>query len=236
MHPAIQISDCSSDATYDAEQEIADSPKLRLEHFVEVSRDNTVSLALFLCHQLEQLLGFTATNAAEYASVMLRKSERTIRQWRSDFLEAGEICESKQGCYQRTGILWSSEDLNQKASKYVREISCVKGQPNLTVSSFCLWVNEDLPNSFLEPGFPCNISVKTARKWLNHLGFEVLSASKGMYFDGHEREDVVKERCTFLRRLVEIGFLHPDQAPTPEAAIAFPSDVPPKPVNSVFLS
>ena len=47
-----------------------------------------------------------------------------------------------------------------------------------------------------------------------------------MYFDGHEREGVVKERCTFLRRLVEIGFLHPDQAPTPEAAIVFPSDVP----------
>ena len=46
-----------------------------------------------------------------------------------------------------------------------------------------------------------------------------------MYFDGHEREDVVKERCTFLTRLVEIGFLHPDQPPTPEAAIAFPSDV-----------
>ena len=47
-----------------------------------------------------------------------------------------------------------------------------------------------------------------------------------MYFDGHERDDVVKECCTFLRRLVEIVFLHPDQAPTPEAAIAFPSDVP----------
>ena len=58
--------------TYDAEQEIADSPKLSLENFVEdwilsLSRGNTVSLALFLCHQLEQLLGFTATNAAEYA-------------------------------------------------------------------------------------------------------------------------------------------------------------------------
>ena len=138
------------------------------------------------------------------------------------------IYESKQGYYQRTGILWSSEDLNRKVSKYnVRENSCVMGQPNLTVSSFCVWVNEDLlPNSFLEHGFPRNISVETARKWLHHLGFEVLSAGKGMYFDGHEREDVVKEHCTFLRRLVQIGFLHPDQVPTPEAAIAFPSDVP----------
>ena len=61
-----------------------------------------------------------------------------------------------------------------------------------------------------------------------------------MYFDGHEREDVVKEHCTFLRRLVQIGFLHPDQVPTPEAAIAFPSDVPLASTEtrekSVFLS
>ena len=48
----------------------------------------------------------------------------------------------------------------------------------------------------------------------------------GMYFDGHEREDVVMERCEFLKKMVEPGFLHPDQAPTPEAAAAFPNDVP----------
>ena len=93
VHPAIQISNCSSDATYDAEQEIADSPKLRLEHFVEdwilsLSRDNTVSLALFLCHQLEQLLGFTATNAAECASVMLGSLNA--------LLDSGEVISWKQ--------------------------------------------------------------------------------------------------------------------------------------------
>ena len=99
--------------------------------------------------------------------------------------------------------------------------------PNLTVSSFCHWLNHDLlPNSCLEPGFPGHVSVETARKWLHFLGFEVLSSSKGMYFDGHEREDVVKERCGFLRKMVELGFLHPDQAPTPEAASAFPKDIP----------
>ena len=62
---------------------------------------------------------------------MLEKYEYTSRQWRSYFLKAGEIRESKQVCYQRTGILWLSKDRNRKAFKYVREISCVKGQPNL---------------------------------------------------------------------------------------------------------
>ena len=58
------------------------------------------------------------------------------------------------------------------------------------------------------------------------MGFEVLSADKGMFFDGHEREDVIKERDQFLTKMVECGFLHPSDAPTPEAATAFPASVP----------
>ena len=96
--------------------------------------------------------------------------------------------------------------------------------PNLTVASFCHWINNDLlPNTFLEPGFP---RYETARKWLYELGFEVMSSKKGLYFDGHEREDMVRERSKFLKQMIELGFLHPDQAPTPEAAAAFPNDIP----------
>ena len=117
------FSDCSSDVTYEEENELSASPNLRIEQFVEewvlsLSHDSIVSLGLLLCYQLEHLVGFTATNAAEYASVMLGKSDRTIRQWKTDFVEKGEIPNSQQGRYQRSGILWSSEDLNRKASKY----------------------------------------------------------------------------------------------------------------------
>ena len=47
-----------------------------------------------------------------------------------------------------------------------------------------------------------------------------------MYFDRHERDNVIAYRKTFLCEMVELGFLHPDQSPTPEAAAAFPTDVP----------
>ena len=87
--------------------------------------------------------------------------------------------------------------------------------------------NEELlPNEILEPGFPRYISVETARKWLHEMGFEVLAADKGMFFDGHEREDVVKEREKFLSKMVVVGFLYPSEAPTPDAARAFPPSVP----------
>ena len=78
--------------------------------------------------------------------------------------------------------------------------SNVKGQPNLTAAAFCFWVNEELlPNACLEPGFPRKTSVETARQWMHELGFEVLSASKGAYYDGHERDDVVQYRGEFLK-------------------------------------
>ena len=42
------------------------------EWVMSLSRDNVVSLSLFLCFQLENLLGFSSTNAA---SIMLAKSD-----------------------------------------------------------------------------------------------------------------------------------------------------------------
>ena len=157
--------------------------------------------------------------AAEYSGMMLSKSERTM-QWRADFAENGyEVPDNQQGRYQQSGVLWLSEELNKRASDYVRENGNVKGQPNLTAGSFCQWVNESLlPYSNLEPGFARKVSIETCRQWLHMMGFEQLSPSKGMCFDGHEREDVI-ESCQ--KGMVEIGFLHPDQAPTTEAARAF---------------
>ncbi len=70
--------------------------------------------------------------------------------------------------------MWSTEELNRKATKYVRENANVKGHPNLTVSKFCQWVNDDLPNTTLEPGFPQKIGLEMARKWMHELGFSVM--------------------------------------------------------------
>ena len=94
---------------------------------------------------------------------------------------------SNQGRYQRSGILWSSEELNNEACKFVRSHANVKGLPNLRIFDFCSWVNNELlPNTTLEPGFPRSISVETVRRWLHHLGFEYLSPKKGSFVDGHE--------------------------------------------------
>ena len=77
-------------------------------------------------------------NACDYVSIMVEKSERTIREWRKQLFEnEGKIPESKKGKYERSGILWSCEDLNQKVIEYVRSHGNIKGKPNMTISSFC---------------------------------------------------------------------------------------------------
>jgi len=42
------------------------------------------------------------------------------------------------------------------------------------------------------------ISEHCARRWLVKLGYELKEVRKGMYVDGHEREDVVEYRNKFL--------------------------------------
>ena len=109
---------------------------------------------------------------------------------------------------------------------YVRDNGFKKGSANLTTFSFCQWVNEQLLCSeTLEPGYPRKISVETARRWLHELGFEVLTAKKGCFVDGHERQDVVEYRDTFLRKMVSLGFLNESNAPTEKARQSLPTDL-----------
>lgn len=45
------------------------------------------------------------------------------------------------------------------------------------------------------------IQENTARRWLHKLGYSVTEAKKGVYFDGHERPDVVAYRKIFLKEV-----------------------------------
>lgn len=45
------------------------------------------------------------------------------------------------------------------------------------------------------------IRSRTARKWLNRLGYKWKEDQKGVFFDGHKREDIVEYRETFLEEI-----------------------------------
>ena len=192
-----------------------------------LSRDDQMSLSITLHYALVGVSGVPQNTAAALISSLIGKSERTVREWKYDFLSnGGQFSDTEQGKYRREGVIWQNEELNEAASDYVRKNAVVKGRPNMTSIAFCRWVNESLlPNSILDPGYPRSVSIETARKWLHELGFEVLDKKKGIYIDGHEREDVVQYRQRFLRQLVAGGFLAAEFAPSLEAKSAFPTDI-----------
>ena len=41
----------------------------------------------------------------------------------------------------------------------------------------------------------------TARKWVKNLGFNWREVKKGVFFDGHERKDVVQDRIKFVEEM-----------------------------------
>ena len=115
---------------------------------------------------------------------------------------------SRQGKHERLMVL-SDEELRKKACKWVHENAFKKGQPNMTAAMFCNYVNSTLlPSQHLPPHFPRTISFRTAVRWLHHLGFKPMSHKKGIYIDGHKREDVVKYRKEYLNVLHQYQVNH----------------------------
>ena len=91
------------------------------------------------------------------------------------------------------------EGLRERASEFVRENAFKKGEPNMTSVSFLTFVNNELlPSHHLSPHFPRMISLRTAIRWLHNLGFKPISHKKGIYIDGYEREDVIKQRDEYI--------------------------------------
>ena len=91
------------------------------------------------------------------------------------------------------------EECRSQAFGWLRQHSYAKGDPVMTRTRFAHWVNNSLlPNVHLPPGFPHSISPRTASKWLHDLGFHPTPYRKGVYVDGHEREDVIQYRELYL--------------------------------------
>ena len=59
-------------------------------------------------------LQFPLTKAAMPIGEVVGVSNRTVREWRSQFvINEGCFVDSEQGRYQRYGVLWHNEELNK---------------------------------------------------------------------------------------------------------------------------
>ena len=123
-------------------------------------------------------------------------SGRLIRYWAQFFVHNGKLPEHSQGKFVKKKSLIHDEDVQMILRNFVRNEPGV----SLTSSTLASWANENL---HLKLGLAesVNISSRTGQRWLNILGLRFGKFMKGLYNDGHERDDVVRYRNAFLERM-----------------------------------
>ena len=65
--------------------------------------------------------------------------------------------------------------------------------------------NEEVGRKEGKPFGKVSLKARTAREWLNRLGYRWKDIKKGVFVDGHERADVVEYRKVFVERFLEIA-------------------------------
>jgi hypothetical protein len=123
-------------------------------------------------------------------------SGRLIRQWAQYLVHNGVLPVHQQGKFVKKQSLVHDEDIQLMLRNFIRNEPDV----SLTSSKLASWVNENLHVKLgLESSV--NISSRTGQRWLNILGLRFGKFMKGLYNDGHERDDVVRYRIGFLERM-----------------------------------
>ncbi len=143
---------------------------------------------------------------------------RCVRSWAKAFIEYGDVLESNHGKHLRGSSILDDEDVQLKVTSYLQQHKF-----DTTVHNFCDYIsNEILPSVGIEEKtkirylfyniciyglfYFINILLKiftfysksTAIRWLKKMGFVFSQYTKGMYIDGHERDDVIAYRKEFL--------------------------------------
>ena len=175
-----------------------------------IQQRKELAVALFVSYRRRQKMG--VMDAAQEAASMTGLGERTVRRfWKEWSDNGGSFDESEQGKFRRPKIL-DDDECRERAVEWIRLNSVKEGEANMTARSFACFVNDKLlPNTCLLPGFPRTIGVTTARRWLCDLGLQYMSthSKRGVFKDGHEREDVVQYRKDFVSAMREMEATHP---------------------------
>ena len=156
------------------------------------------------------LWGCSIAEAATRAADCTGFYSETIRKWASSFFLSttdvpleditdeyiGDLLCSNRGHHDNhTASLVQTEDFQLSARSFIREHACRKGEPNMTSSMFADWI---------ESQYNTKVHNDTARRWLVQLGFTRVQHQKGVYFDGHDRDDVVLYRNKFLTTMEQL--------------------------------
>lgn len=105
---------------------------------------------------------------------------RCLRKWRNDFLIKRILPSSSQGKHQKSIPFIENEDFRAACllflrSKRIEQLNAIIFGQHLQQVVF--------PDIY---GYSAAIIERTARNWMNWLGFEYKELKKGSYVDGHD--------------------------------------------------
>ena len=148
-----------------------------------------------------RLKGLKSMDASKTLAVSIGKGDyqaRLIRSWTQNFIAYHQIPVSMRGKHQKIKGLLGDEDIHQMITEYLWSVGC-----NVTVNGFKTYIEQEVfPSMGIER--KKMISENTARAWLKHFGWEFRVGKKDVYYDGHERPDVIEYRKHFLNEIFEL--------------------------------
>ena len=122
-----------------------------------------------------------------------------IRSMAKFYLNHQSFPVSCRGKHQKYHRLVDDEDIALRLRQWLRQES---GSNGIDVVHFKQYIEDFILPERIETRK--TISIRTAERWLHILGYRFEGYRKGIYFDGHEREDVVIYRKEFLKIMKEL--------------------------------
>ncbi|GBC21156.2 hypothetical protein RIR_jg24235.t1 [Rhizophagus irregularis DAOM 181602=DAOM 197198] len=122
---------------------------------------------------------------------------RQIRNWANYWLLHNALPISYQGKHQKTIRLIDDEDVAEECHAWIRDQN-YKVMP----IKFKEFIEHNLLAK-LEINKKKTINISTAVRWLHILGYTKQRQKQGIFYDGHERADVVQYRNDFLKQIFE---------------------------------
>ncbi|CAB4483806.1 unnamed protein product [Rhizophagus irregularis] len=159
-----------------------------------------IKLEEILSGNLKKMMAYDYLPSLHSAKVVYNKGTykaKQIRIWAKCWIEYGTLPKSLQGCHQKIKSIIDDEDVIERSLLFVR-----KKEGKITPKEYQTYVKEVLFSRLGMEESKKLISIKTSCIWLKKLGLIPQSRKKGIYFDGHEREDVVEYRKEFLDKML----------------------------------
>ena len=148
-----------------------------------------------------RLSGHKRMDASKTLAISIRKGDYQallIRSWTQNFIIHRQIPVSMRGKHQKVKSMLGDEDIHQIITEYLWSVGC-----NVTVSVFKAYIEQEVfPSVRIER--KKMISDNTARAWLKHFGWEFRVERKDVYYDGHEKPNVIEYRQDFLNKILEL--------------------------------